>query len=377
MSRGLYISSGLHAGLIGWMLLGWGVSSDPLDFDAVEVTMISAEAFDAALAAGQPEVAEPAPLPVPLPVSRPDPAPAPEPEPASPTPPPPPPVDVTPPAPDPVPQAVAPVPQAEVTDVPPDAPVAPVATPEVDVDRSVAPPKPRPSDRIAPVTVSPPEQDVAVGDIETAPTAPGDAPQAEVAEPSAPEAASEEIVTEAERPAGQTTRAVVPPSRPRRVAEAPEPEAEQAPAPEPAADPVAAALAAAMAADEPPAQALAQPQGQGQQGQALTRGELGSFLGQIAACWNMAATSTDAQLTKVVLYFELTPDGRLVPGSIARRGATGGDERAADIAYRAAERALQQCETTGGRRGYSLPPEKYDQWKEVELRFDPQTMRLR
>lgn len=384
MSKGLYISSGLHVGLIGWMLLGWGLASEPLDFDAIEVTMISADAFDAALAAGQPEVApapQEVPQPVPVPVSRPEPAVVPQPEPDAPTPPPP--ADVTPPQPDPVPEPLAPAPRADVTDVPPDAPVAPVATPDVDVDRSVAPPKPRPSDRIAPITVAPPEQDVAVGEVEVAPTAPGDAPTAPAPTPAAPEAASNEIVTEAERPAGQSTRAVVPPSRPRRVAEAPAEQADPAPATEPQTetapetvaetapevDPVAAALAAAMAASETPAQ--------GQQGQALTQGELGSFLGQIAACWNMAATSTDAQLTKVVLYFELTQDGRLRPGSIERRGFTGGDARAADIAYRSAERALQQCETTGGRAGYRLPPEKYDQWKEVELRFDPQTMRLR
>lgn len=37
-------------------------------------------------------------------------------------------------------------------------------------------------------------------------------------------------------------------------------------------------------------------------------------------------------------------------------------------AFCAAKRAVLRC----GRDGYTLPVEKYDQWRDIELRFDPE-----
>jgi hypothetical protein len=41
--------------------------------------------------------------------------------------------------------------------------------------------------------------------------------------------------------------------------------------------------------------------------------------------------------------------------------------------FEVARRAIIRC----GKGGYPLPPEKYAQWKELELVFDPSGMRLR
>ncbi|MDO7707324.1 MAG: energy transducer TonB, partial [Loktanella sp.] len=44
-----------------------------------------------------------------------------------------------------------------------------------------------------------------------------------------------------------------------------------------------------------------------------------------------------------------------------------------EIAFQAARRAILRCQSGG----YQLPADKYDQWKEVEITFDPSGMRLR
>ena len=43
------------------------------------------------------------------------------------------------------------------------------------------------------------------------------------------------------------------------------------------------------------------------------------------------------------------------------------------IAFEAARRAVIRC----GASGYHLPAEKYDQWREIEMTFDPSSMRIR
>jgi hypothetical protein len=52
---------------------------------------------------------------------------------------------------------------------------------------------------------------------------------------------------------------------------------------------------------------------------------------------------------------------------------SGGSEAAAQQAYEAARRAIIRC----GVNGYDLPEESYDHWRQVELVFNPEGMRLR
>ena len=46
---------------------------------------------------------------------------------------------------------------------------------------------------------------------------------------------------------------------------------------------------------------------------------------------------------------------------------------AVQTAFQAARRAVLRCE----KGGYDLPAEKYEQWKEIEMTFNPDQMRLR
>lgn len=393
MSVGTYISGAAHAGLIGWLIFGWGLSADPIPFEVTEVSIVSGEAFDAAMRAGVPDAAPetpPAPVvrdvpePTPeapvtegvtaTPQEAPAPAPTPQPEVAEPAPP-----EPTPAVPDPVPPVVA-----NVQEVPPDAPVAPVPAPAPALTVENTPrPIPRPSQRIAPVPVAPtPDAQVADAVQQSAEPDAAATEQAQAEETTAPEEAAPEIVTEAEQPSGAPEVAQRPMARPPRptpqpdtpeVAEAentaPSPSAEPDETPDPATDAaVQAALEAALAGGT--------PQQGDPVGQNLAPETVGAFLGQIAQCWNMAAASTDAQQTTVTMAFDLNPDGTVTAGSFTRKGYTGGSEASAEVAYRVAEQAVTEC-ATRGRSGYDLPPEKYDLWRQIELRFNPETMRLR
>jgi hypothetical protein len=52
---------------------------------------------------------------------------------------------------------------------------------------------------------------------------------------------------------------------------------------------------------------------------------------------------------------------------------SGGSEAAAKLAFTAARSAV----TRAAVEGFDLPPEKYDDWKDLELTFDPTTGSLR
>lgn len=378
MSVGTYISGVAHMGIVAWLALGWGLDSRPMDMSVTEVSIISGAAFDQALRAGTPMAeVENSPTPVvdDAPVPAPDTpaaetaitAPAPQPRPAQ--------IEAPDPTPAPTPdapaQAAPPAPPAVVQDAPPHIPEAPVAAPAPNFERGTSPrPKPRAVQRLAPVAAAAPSPDAIISDSAQQATRPDTAaltPAEPVQQDTAPEEAATEVVTEAEKPSFAPEISLRPQARRPRPKPAPAPEPATDPAP--AADPVAAALAAAMAASDAPQQGSTL-------GTSMTSDEIGSFLGQIGNCWYIETASTDAQKTTVSLMFELTQDGMVVPGSIARAGYTGGDANAAEIAYRVAEQAVTECQTKG-RSGYDLPAEKFPLWQQLKIRFNPETMRLR
>jgi hypothetical protein len=51
----------------------------------------------------------------------------------------------------------------------------------------------------------------------------------------------------------------------------------------------------------------------------------------------------------------------------------GGSEGEARQAYEAARRAIIIC----GKNGFPLPADKYDQWRDIEMVFNPERMRIR
>jgi hypothetical protein len=93
----------------------------------------------------------------------------------------------------------------------------------------------------------------------------------------------------------------------------------------------------------------------------------------VQACWNVGALSTEALGTTVVVAFDMARDGRPEQGTMRLLEFSGGSEAAAQQAYEAARRAIIRC----GVNGYDLPEESYDHWRQVELVFNPEGMRLR
>lgn len=111
----------------------------------------------------------------------------------------------------------------------------------------------------------------------------------------------------------------------------------------------------------------------------LSAQDLGSARGfprlesQVAACWNTGALSQEARTVQVTVAFAMTPEGVPEADSIRLTGFVNGMEDAAQEAFEAARRAVIRC----GVSGYDLPATDYEQWREVELTFIAEGLRLR
>ena len=93
----------------------------------------------------------------------------------------------------------------------------------------------------------------------------------------------------------------------------------------------------------------------------------------VKACWELGSVSSDAMRTTVVVGLNVARDGKPMSESMRLISFEGGTQASADLMYGVARRAILRC----GKKGFPLPPEKYDSWKELELVFDPNGMRLR
>lgn len=321
-----------------------------------EVSLISAEDFAALEAAA---------------ANPPAPAPEPKPEPPPPAPEPPP---------EPQPEASVPAPVETPDTNPVVEPVLPSTAPIL----PEAKPQPKPSDVVAPNPTDAPDAPSepspdAAPDVTEAPTpVPVEPPP-----PEAPAPADTGDVVETEENKDNTVAALAPreSGRPRSRPEkpptlganepAPEVEAPSEPAPEtpPEAeapndsDALAKALAEAQAEPEP-----AQPTGP-----PMTGSEKEALRVAVSSCWNVGSLSTAALQTEVVVGVSLGQNGMPDAASVRLLTFSGGSEAGAQQAFEAARRAIIRC----GARGFPLPPEKYSQWKELELVFDPSGMRMR
>ena len=388
MNTGQYISAAGHLGLIAYALLG-GLFLTPEDSQPVatqEVALISEADFAALSANSAPAVVEEAPeQAAPQAEVTPDAAPSTDAVPqARPQ------AEPVPATPEPAPQTPPPLtPQTQVSEQPPQQ-----AEPEVSMEDPGAglpdvpnrEPTPRPVPRIAPEAVTTPEPQPEIADAPTPKVSP-DAEDTQVVEEDKPDAAPEEatteIVTEAETPSGMST-SPRPKSRPANLAsraaearevETTEPAAPAAPeqADTDAADAVADAAAdaasalIAQAANETP-QAPARPVGP-----PLTGGEREGLRVAVSQCWNVGALSSDAMRTTITVGVSMNQDGTPNSGSIKLIGFSGGPQSAADAAFEVARRAILRC----GARGFDLPVEKYDHWRNIEMTFDPEQMRFK
>jgi hypothetical protein len=368
LTTGWYISGAGHFLLIVWLLAGGLFARDRLpEVTVAEVSIVTAEEYAAlVLRAPAPEVNDA----IPTPEAPEAPAEAPEmpttdsapavarPEPVEEPPPP----EAAPEAPEIV------VPDAEVTT---EAPV--IAPPTLSDGDTLAPEEAlAPTQRVAPdpTPMPPAEAERAPEVVEQTAPSPEAAPEAvlEEQDQAAPEAASTRIVTEADRPVETApTESIRPRARPPRPVQTAEPAAEprEAPAPQDAA--VEDAIAAALSDTTRPAQAAAPS------GPPMTDGERDALRVAVQACWNVGSLSTDALRTTVTVAVAMARDGRPDTGSIRMIGFEGGSEAAARQAYEAARRAIIRC----GANGFPLPVEKYDHWRDIEMVFNPERMRIR
>lgn len=101
--------------------------------------------------------------------------------------------------------------------------------------------------------------------------------------------------------------------------------------------------------------------------------EAGALRVAVQQCWNVGALSSNALRVTVTVGVSLERNGVPDAASIRMLSFSGGSEASAKSAYEAARRAIIRC----GARGFPLPLEKYEQWRDIELVFDPNGMKLR
>ncbi len=252
-----------------------------------------------------------------------------------------------------------------------------------DVESSGETPKPRDAPRIAPVPVpeSPPAPEFAETSVPRV-SADSESPDVELELPvAAPEEATTEIVTEAETPSFAPAASTIPRARPvRTAASEPDPEAETKPTPEPelasgreaeqdrpSIDLAAVERAVEAAVDG--ADPDASPSGIA--ASALSRDEIEGLRAAVRRCWNVGTVSMEVLAVTVTVGISMSRDGK--PEEPRLLGHTGGSEAAARKAFDVARRAILRC----GSDGYNLPADRYEHWREIEITFNPEKMRLK
>ena len=376
MSPGTYISLTLHTSLVGWLLFNGDFEHKPLELPVTEVSVVSSEMFDIMVNNTAPIIETELEAASRQPSIEDTQAPA---------------DSLTDKAPQQVTQMLSQIAQndalpetvpnqpermEEVVIIPPLELTAPKIEAEAPEPLATSlPPKPRPAPRIAPVAVAPPAPDMDIGEI-TRDTA---APQLEPAQvlkeqtAKAPEAAAPEIVTEAEKPSEAVEVSKLAPPRSVRP--------QRRPAPRPVVEtpidtpestsvqitPLAAALAEALSGT------TSEPETQGTATEALAPQVIRGMQLAISPCWNLGASSSAALFTTVVVGMELTIDGKPLVNSIYLVGYEGGDDDSAQRAFETAQRAIKEC----GAPGFELPTELYSVWRNVEITFNPEKMRVR
>ena len=108
-------------------------------------------------------------------------------------------------------------------------------------------------------------------------------------------------------------------------------------------------------------------------GPPMTLGERDSLQLTVEACWQVNPGSLSANVV-IMMAMKLTPDGKLVASSLRMINSEGGDGAAVNTAFQKARGAILRCKN---KMGANLPPEKYENWRQIEMRFDPSKMRTR
>lgn len=99
----------------------------------------------------------------------------------------------------------------------------------------------------------------------------------------------------------------------------------------------------------------------------MTLSEIDRFRAQMVRCWSFPAGARQGENLAVIVSLSLAPTGMVSEGPVVLNRS-----RLNDPFYRAAAesvlRAIRRCQP------YQMPAEKYEQWRNLELNFDPQQM---
>jgi len=361
---GNIVSGGGHVVFILYIIFGGLFTARPAQVEFTEAAMVSGEEFQALVdAARQPVVLAEESVPA-APEVTPD---APEvdvatTEPVAPLPP----EEVAEPAEEPV-EELAP----EVSEAAPEAPEPPVEVFVPDAPVSARPVE-RPAAIIAPTPAPAPEPEAAQEPVPQEAVVPEDTGET-VEQPrdatQTPEASARIVTEAAEPPASSPQQSARPPARrpsaPRPVETTVTTQVPQPPAPEtPAVD--NAAVQAALEA------ALSSATNTVPTGPPMSSGERDALRLAVQACWNVDPGARWAQTT-VTIAMDMTQDGKVVPASLRMIASEGGDASTVDAAFGAARRAILLCQGDG----FPLPADKYGQWQQIEMTFNPEQMRIR
>ncbi len=331
MQTGTKISGALHAGCLGLAVFGVDFfdSTDSTPIQISEVSIISSDEF-ATLQTTAPET-------------------APEAEKA--------------------PEINEPKPREEKAPeiVQPEKLVEPKPEPEEQV--AIAAPEPTPAPRIDKQSAPKPDSSAKEAETTVKEAAPDEAAEKveEAKQEQAPKEAATEIVTEAEKLSEYApTTSSVPRSRPKgikpKIAEVETPEPKEEPK-DNTADEIAKALAQAEkeVQENKPAVPVGPP---------LTGGEREGLVLAVQKCWNVPVGLQNADNLAVVIGIELNLDGKLA-GAPKLLEPSGTPTGALKQAFEAGRRALIRCAP------YDLPQDKYEQWRQIEVVFNPEKMVLR
>ena len=113
---------------------------------------------------------------------------------------------------------------------------------------------------------------------------------------------------------------------------------------------------------------------QGNSGPPMTSGELNQFYAAVQQCWNVGSLSASALRTTVTVSVSMTEDARPIGESMRLVSYDGGSAQDARQAFESARRAIIRCGADGFK---NLPPDKFNQWRDIELTFNPENMRIR
>ena len=252
-----------------------------------------------------------------------------------------------------------------VPSVAPDPP-APPPTPLLQPDAPVRPDaNPAPAQRVAPTPSPAPSPDARPSQTVQEATTPDRRGQ-EVAAPTEAQAPEEATTRNTPEPAARapvtSVRPASRPSRPTRTAES-----EPTPDPQAGNDVLADAINAAIQ------QANTPTAGPADFGPPLSANERDLLRRAIGGCWNFGRLSSEAMRVTIVVGLDMDPTARPILGSIRLISFEGGSQSAANVAFEAARSAIARC--TGD--GYPLPPDKFAQWQQVEITFNPERMQGR